>query len=113
MSRSWVRLSTPRRKETRVLSADEGRHLLKVTKDDRLAAALVLLLLLGLRRSEVLGLRWQDVDLRRGVVHVRQGLHWLEGRLQFLPLMTRRSPQPAVALTVRRCPARPPCTAGS
>src|SRR2546423_1252870 len=32
-----VRLSTPPRKETRILSADEGRHLLKTTKDDRLA----------------------------------------------------------------------------
>src|SRR3954452_20006380 len=86
-----VRLSTPPRKETRILSADEGRHLLKTTKDDRLAAALVLLLLLGLRRSEVLGLRWEDVDLDRGVVHVRQRLHWLEGRLQLLPPKTRRS----------------------
>ena len=42
-------------------------------------------------RSEVLGLRWQDVDLNRDVLHVRQGLHWLEGRLQFLPPKTRRS----------------------
>jgi integrase len=89
---SWrASLSTPARKETRILSADKGRHLLKTTKDERLAAALVLLLLLGLRRSEVLGLRWDDVDLDRRVLHVRQGLHWLEGRLQFLPPKTRRS----------------------
>jgi len=27
---------------------------------------------LGLRRGEVLGLRWRDVDLERGVIHVRQ-----------------------------------------
>jgi integrase len=29
--------------------------------------------------------------LDRGVLHVLQGLHWLEGRLQFLPSKTRRS----------------------
>ena len=86
-----VRLSTPQRPETRILSAAEGRTLLRATRDDRLSAALVLLLLLGLRRSEVLGLRWQDVDVDQGVLHVRQGLHWLEGRLQFLPPKTRRS----------------------
>jgi len=86
-----VRLSTPPRPETRVLSATEGQTLLRANQDDRLFAALVLLLLLGLRRSETLGLRWLDVDLDRGVVHIRQGLHYLERRLQFLPPKTRRS----------------------
>jgi integrase len=86
-----VRLSTPERPETRVLTAAEGRTLLRANQDDRVFGALVLLLLLGLRRSEVLGLRWCDVDLVRGVLHVRQGLHYLEGRLQLLPPKTRRS----------------------
>jgi integrase len=86
-----VRLSTPEHEETRVLSAIEGRRLMRVNREDRLSAALVLLLVLGLRRSEVLGLRWQDVDLDRGRLSVRQGLHWLERRLQFLPPKTRRS----------------------
>lgn len=86
-----VRLSTPERAETRALSATEGKTLLRSTKDDRLFAALVLLLLLGLRRSEVLGLRWQDVDLDAGHLRVRQGLHWLGGKIQYLPPKTRRS----------------------
>ena len=47
--------------------------------------------LLGFRRSEVLGLRWQDVELDGGVLDVRQGPHWLEDRLHFLSPMTRRS----------------------
>jgi integrase len=86
-----VRLSMPDRPETRVLSATEGKRLLRATMDDRLAAALVLLVLLGLRRSELLGLRWQDVDLERRVLRVRQGLHYLQGELRFLPPKTRRS----------------------
>jgi integrase len=86
-----VRLSTPERAETKVLSADEGRTLLRATKDDRLSAALVLLLLVGLRRSEL---------------RVNQGLHWLDGRLQFLPPKTRRSrrtvPLPALCADALR-----------
>jgi integrase len=35
-------------------------------------AALALLLLHGMRRGEVLGLRWQDVDLDTGLLRVRQ-----------------------------------------
>lgn len=30
----------------------------------------------GLRRSEVLGLRWSDVDVGASVLHIRQGLTW-------------------------------------
>ncbi len=97
-----VRLSTPPRAETRVLTVDEARLLLSQTRTDRLHAALVVLLVLGLRRSEALGLRWSDIDFDASVLHVRQGLHWSEGRLQFLPPKTRRSrrtvPMPSVCL---------------
>lgn len=86
-----VRLSTPPRAETRILTVDEARLLLSRTRADRLHAALVLLLVLGLRRSEALGLRWSDIDFESGVLHVRQGLHWSEGKLQFLPPKTQRS----------------------
>jgi hypothetical protein len=50
-----VRLSTPVRATTRVLSASEGRALLRANRDDRLFAALVLLLLLGLRGASCSG----------------------------------------------------------
>jgi integrase len=44
----------------------------KTAKADRLAAGW-LLTLRGLRRSEVLGLTWADVDLEGGLLHVRHG----------------------------------------
>src|SRR4051795_2471071 len=44
-----------------------------------------------------------------GVLHVRQGLHWLVGRLQFLPPKTQAfAPNGAMALAVRRCSPRAP-----
>lgn len=48
-------------------------------RDDRLVACW-LLTLAGLRRSEVLGLRWSDVDLDAGTVSVAQGRVVVEGR---------------------------------
>ncbi|MGW7514628.1 site-specific integrase [Streptomyces sp. NPDC054796] len=43
-------------------SAREAIQFLRAARAHRLYAAFVLLLVLGLRRSEILGLRWQDVD---------------------------------------------------
>ena len=43
-------------------TAAEARAFLDAAKDDPLYPAFVLLLLYGLRRGEVLGLRWHDVD---------------------------------------------------
>lgn len=49
---------------------DEARAFLAHTVDDRLAFAWALLLARGLRRGEVCGLRWSDVDLDAGTLRV-------------------------------------------
>ena len=36
----------------------------------------LLMLYAGLRRGEALALRWEDVDLAAGVIHIRQGVHF-------------------------------------
>jgi integrase len=53
--------------------ADRGVHTFREhVRDDRSAACL-LLTLAGLRRSEVLGLRWSDVDFASGKITIAQG----------------------------------------
>ncbi len=37
-------------------------------------------MLSGLRRAELLGLRWQDVDLDEGVVHIVQTSNYVSGK---------------------------------
>ena len=61
-----------RRKEFRTWTADEVRRFFAEVADDRLLAAFVLFATTGMRRGEVLGLRWSDVDLgnaQLAVVH--------------------------------------------
>lgn len=55
-------------------SAEELRHFLKSIQGDRLYAAFLLAATTGMRRGEVLGLRWRDVDLAAARVSIRQTL---------------------------------------
>ncbi|MEV0781877.1 tyrosine-type recombinase/integrase [Streptomyces sp. NPDC050423] len=50
------------KREAKPWNAREAISFLRSARAHRLYAACVLVLVLGLRRSEVLGLRWQDVD---------------------------------------------------
>jgi integrase len=71
------------------LSRTEIQQLLAAVKDDRLKAFYYLAITLGLREGELLGLRWQDIDLDEGVLHVRMTLD--VKTLQLAPLKTDRS----------------------
>lgn len=101
---SLVRVPSPARVERVPLSVDEVRMLLKAVGDDRLRAMFVVFAMLGMRRSEVLGLRWEDVDLEEGFLQVRRGLQRVNGELMVLPTKTLRSrrtiPLPHVVLDV-------------
>ncbi len=63
-------------------------------------------LALGLRRGEALGLRWQDVDPDGAVLHVRQQLQRIEGKLELREPKTRKGRRtvalPAVAVAALR-----------
>jgi integrase len=54
-------------------SSDKVRRFLEATRDDRLHALWRVALLRGLRRGELLGLCWADVDLDQGMLFVRGG----------------------------------------
>lgn len=50
---------------------ENAKRLLDVIKGDAVEPAVYLGLYLGLRRSEVAGLRWRDIDFENNVVHIR------------------------------------------
>lgn len=86
-----VRVPRPPKVEPTPLGVDEVKQLLDHVREHRLRAMFVVFALLGLRRSEVLGLQWHDIDLDGGWLQVRRGLQRTDGRLQTTELKTLRS----------------------
>jgi integrase len=60
--------------EPRMLTVEEAQRLFAVTDQDRLAALYRLAIYTGMRQAEIVGVRWQDVDLDAGTLRVRQTL---------------------------------------
>lgn len=107
-----VQIRTPRYGVNRGLSFEQSRTLLEAAEGDRLSALYVLALYLGLRRGELLGLRWSDIDWDdwekpcpdhaeefcedcgdrfSPSFQVRQTLQRVGAELRFLPPKTERS----------------------
>ena len=64
------------------LTVDEARRILAAAEDEPNGVAFMLAISLGLRRGEVLGLSWPDVDLEAGRLNVRRQLerrNWRHG----------------------------------
>lgn len=92
VSRNVARLATlPAApvKDRRPCPADEARRFLEASRSDPLHPAFVLMLVYGLRRGEVLGLSWQDVDFDEGLIRIRRQLVRVGGRLHLGPVKTR------------------------
>jgi integrase len=57
--------------EMRAWTADELRRFVRATETHRLGSIWMLMATTGMRRGEVLGLRWSDIDLETGTVTIR------------------------------------------
>ena len=97
------------RQEITPWTVDEARAFLTAAHTDPFYPAFVLLLLYGLRRGEVLGLRWVDVDLEDTQIRIRQQIGRVNGELRIGPVKTsagRRElpmlPLAADMLSIRR-----------
>lgn len=73
----------PQRRESVVLSDDQTARLIASADGSRLWIVIVLAVALGLRRGEILALRWPDIDFDNAVVRVRRSLEQVRGGLRF------------------------------
>lgn len=73
----------PARREMRALDAQQTVRLLQACEGTPLYIPVLLAVTCGMRRGEILGLRWKDVDLERGVLTVRQTLEETRDGLRF------------------------------
>ncbi|HEY2984616.1 MAG TPA: site-specific integrase, partial [Jatrophihabitantaceae bacterium] len=88
-----VKLPRVRRRRGRAWTSDEARAFLESARvdDDPLYAAFVLILVLGLRRGEVLGLMWDDIELDRAELRVSRQLQRVRGTLYLRDTKTETS----------------------
>ena len=79
------------RPEFTVWSSDDLRQFFATAKSNRLYAAYVLLATTGMRRGEVIGVRWKDIDLDSAQLAIVQTLTDVNGRLTMSTPKTTRS----------------------
>ena len=78
-------------KEMKTLPADQLAAFLNEAKRTGTFELYYIDLATGLRRGELLGLKWQDVDLDSGVIHVRRQVGRIDGKVQEAPLKTKNA----------------------
>lgn len=88
--RLWIHLVYQGQK-IHPLSPDQAHLLQQAAKGERLEALYTVALSLGLRRGEILGLRWDDIDLERSTLRVNQALQRIGGKLRQEETNTPRS----------------------
>jgi integrase len=81
--------------EMHIWSAAELGEFLAGISDDRLSGAWWLLATTGMRRGEVLGLRWADIDLANGLLRITRTLITTEARRKGEPGMSWGTPKTA------------------
>lgn len=84
-----VELPAWERGEIQPWNVQEAKDFLAASRTHPLYWAFLLLLLYGLRRGEVLGIRWCDVNVADGVLHIRQQLQRVGGDLLQCPVKTK------------------------
>ena len=95
LNRNVADMVTPPRRdkvETRYLPEEDVPRLLALFKGGYLYMPVYLALMTGARMGEILGLRWKDIDLARGIINITQSLRLRKaGQPQFQQPKTPRS----------------------
>ena len=78
-------------KEMKTLTADQLSAFFQEAKDSGVYELYYLDLATGLRRGELLGLKWTDVDLDRGILKIQRAISRQNGKVVEAPLKTKNA----------------------
>ena len=78
-----VKPPRPSREEIRPLNREQVRALFEAAREDRLEALYLVAITAGLRRGELQGLKWEDLDLEAGTLQVQRTLSEPKGGYVF------------------------------
>jgi integrase len=90
----------PRRPELAAVDQALAARILEAARGTVMEVPAALAMWTGMRRGEILGLRWADIDPGDGVAHVKRTLQVIKGVVSFEPPKTPRSRRSIVLPTV-------------
>ena len=73
------------------LTPDEAKQLIAACKDTEIYIPVLLALMHGLRRGEVLALQWNDVDFEVGTLSIKRSANYIKGEFFLSDTKTRNS----------------------
>lgn len=86
-----VRPPRPPNREIKILTKAEIGLVLDAARNSLLYVPVLVAVTTGVRRGELLGLRWSDIDLNAGTLTVNQSLERIRGKVAFKPPKTTTS----------------------
>lgn len=72
---NYAILPKANKKDIRVLTKEEQKQLLKYLDKSEYKCIFILFLFCGLRRGELLALKWQDIDFEAGEMHIQRTIN--------------------------------------
>ena len=78
-------------KEMKTLTADQLSAFFREARDSGVFALYYIDLTTGLRRGELLGLKWSDIDLGKGDIRVQRQIGRIDGKIIEMPLKTKNA----------------------
>ena len=78
-------------KEMQTLPIEQLTSFLREAKDSGVFALYYIDLTTGLRRGELLGLKWSDIDLEKGNLRVQRQIGRIDGKIIEMPLKTKNA----------------------
>ena len=78
-------------KEMQTLPIEQLTSFLREAKDSGVFALYYIDLTTGLRRGELLGLKWSDIDLGKGDLRVQRQIGRIDGKIIEMPLKTKKA----------------------
>ena len=100
-----ITIAKARRTERIVITEEEFKQLLSAAKHPQARLCIAICYYTGLRKAELLGLTWNDIDWKHSEIIVNKQLNTTHtGKMEIVPLKTdngyRRIPVPAVLLKI-------------
>ncbi len=79
------------RSKARSMTEKEQAKFLNAARTERLYPAFIVLMATGLRRGELLGLKWRNIDFANACLSVESSLVWVKGKAAYHPPKTEKS----------------------